>query len=419
MNDPLGKGESAIVPPGSPPAIPDMELLRQIGKGGFGEVWLARNQTTGGLRAVKIVPLRGTGAIDPAGREIVSLSCLEQTARVRDPNLVTIHHVGRTADYLFYTMDTADDVSGGPVSPGAEYTPATLAVRLRCGPVAGDDCVRWSKQLLSALACLHREGLAHRDVKPSNCLFIDGQLKLADFGLLAQVDRSVSRVGTLEYMPPDGIMDTRADVYAAGLVIYQMLTGLPAHRFPAIQTRARAMLADPRLTALNRLVLKACQSDRNARFADAMAMLQTLQQEVVDRTPSDQPEGMKVAPGRIRRLLGRAIVAVCLAAALMGGWRVWRGLNSVPNVDVNFITDQWDAEIWLDGRRLCQPDGEPWLTPCTVTGVSAETHVVVLKRQGLGDLVLGQINFGSTREVVAHWGIDRRDAGGQPQEDGG
>jgi serine/threonine protein kinase len=301
-------------------------------------------------------------------------------------------------------MDAADDVSGGPVSPGAEYTPATLAVRLRCGAVAGDDCVRWSKQLLSALACLHREGLVHRDVKPSNCLFIDGQLKLADFGLLAQVDRSVSRVGTLEYMPPDGIMDTRADVYAAGLVIYQMITGLPAHRFPAIQTRARAMLADPRLTALNRLALKACQSDRNARFADVVAMLQTFQQEVVDRTPSDRPEGMKVAPGRIRRLLGRAIVAVCLAAALTGCWLVWRGLNSVPNVDVNFITDQFDAEIWLDGRRLCQPDGEPWLTPCTVTGVSAETHAFVLKRQGLEDLELGRIDFGKTREVTAHWG---------------
>jgi len=251
-------------------------------------------------------------------------------------------------------------------------------------------------------------------VKPSNCLFIDGQLKLADFGLLAQVDRSVSRVGTLEYKPPDGIMDTRADVYAAGLVIYQMITGLPAHRFPAIQTRARTILADPRLMALNRLGLRACQSDRNARFADVVAMLQTVQHEVVDQTLSDRPEGMKVAPGRIRRLLGRAIVAVCLAVALMGGWRVWRGLDSIPRVDVNFITDRWDAESWLDGRRLCQPDGEPWLTPCTVTGVSAETHVVVLKRQGLEDLVLGQINFGSTREVVAHWpgrdGQSRADA---------
>jgi hypothetical protein len=86
MNDPLEQTDSATQPATSPPAIPDMELLRQVGKGAFGEVWLARNQTTGGLRAVKIVPLRGTGAVDPAGREIVSLSCLEQTVRVRDPN---------------------------------------------------------------------------------------------------------------------------------------------------------------------------------------------------------------------------------------------------------------------------------------------------------------------------------------------
>jgi len=117
-------------------------------------------------------------------------------------------------------MDLADGVSGAPAADAEEYIPATLVGRLTAGPVSNDDCVRWSRQLLSALACLHREGLVHRDVKPSNCLFIGGELKLADFGLLAQVDRSVSRVGTLQYMPPDGIMDTRADVYAAGLVMY-------------------------------------------------------------------------------------------------------------------------------------------------------------------------------------------------------
>ena len=187
----------------------------------------------GRVRAVKVVPLRGTGSTDPAGREIVSLSRLEQTARVRDPNLVTIHHVGGRPNTL-YIMAPADDVSGHPAACGEDYTPATLAGRLAAGPVSSDDCVRWSSQLLSALACLHREGLVHRDVKPANCLFIGGELKLADFGLLAQVDRSVSRVGTLAYMPPDGIMDTRADVYAAGLVIYEMITGLPSHRFPSL-----------------------------------------------------------------------------------------------------------------------------------------------------------------------------------------
>lgn len=403
MNDSRDKGESGVPPAGAPPAVPDMELLRRIGTGGFGEVWLARNQTTGGLRAVKVVPLQGTASVDPAGREIVSLTRLEQTVRVRDPNLVTIHHVGTTADHLFYIMDPADDVSGTPASCSPEYAPATLAARLACGPLGDDECVRWSKRLLSALACLHQQGLVHRDVKPSNCLFIGGELKLADFGLLAQADHSISRVGTLAYMPHDGIMDTRADVYAAGLVIYEMITGLPSHRFPSLHSRAKPILADKRLTALNRLAINACQSDRDARFADAVVMLQAFLRAGLERTPTNLAETIGAVPGRSRRVFGLAIVAGGLAVILAGGWAVWRDLNAVPRVDVNFIADQWDAEIWLDGRRLCQPDGQPWLTPCTVSGVSAELHTVVLKRQGVEDLELGQIDFGKTREVMAHW----------------
>jgi len=379
-----------------------MELLRRIGRGGFGEVWLARNLTTDGLRAVKLVPLRGAASADPAGREIVSLSHLEQTARVRDPNLATIHHVGRTAEYLFYIMDPADDVSGAPAACGEAYTPATLAARLAAGPVSNEDCVRWTSQLLSALACLHREGLVHRDVKPANCFFIGGELKLADFGLLAQGDRTVSRVGTLAYMPPDGIIDTRADVYAAGLVIYEMLTGGPSHRFPSLQSRARTILADARLTVLNRLTIKACQLDRDARFPDAVDMLQTLQQAPLERTATGRPTaGTQVGKGR--RAFQGVIAALCLAAVSVGGWAVWHGNASPSLVDVNFITDQWDAEIWLDGRQLCQPDGRPWLTPCTVPGLPPMSHTVVLKLQGQEDLELGPIDFGKTREVTASW----------------
>ena len=294
-----------------------MELLRRIGKGGFGEVWLARNQTTGGLRAVKVVPLRGTAAVDPAGREIVSLSRLEETVRVRDPNLVTIHHVGTTADYLFYIMDPADDVSGAPVSSGTQYTPATLAVRLGCGPAGDDDCVRWSKQLLSALACLHQHGLVHRDVKPSNCLFIGGELKLADFGLLTEADRAVSRIGTLSYMPPDGIMDTRADVYAAGLVIYEMITGLPVSRFPALQSRAKAILADGRLSALNRVAIQACDPDRNVRFADASDMLAELKRLLDSGGTAGAACSIGPRDARRRRVRKRVMIALSFGLSLL------------------------------------------------------------------------------------------------------
>ena len=324
------------------------------------------------------------------------MSRLEETVRVRDPNLVTIHHVGTTADYLFYIMDPADDVSGAPMSSGRPYTPATLAVRLGCGPAGDDDCVRWSKQLLSALACLHQEGLVHRDVKPSNCLFIGGELKLADFGLLTEADRAVSRIGTLSYMPPDGVMDTRADVYAAGLVIYEMITGSPVSRFPALQSRAKAVLSDGRLSALNRVAIQACDPDRNVRFADASAMLEELERRLAGEATAGATS--------VQRFRRRVVLTLSSGLGLLtvAGF-IWWSFAGPSRVDVNFITDPFDATIWLDDRPLCTPKGTPYTTPCTVPGLPADAHQVVFKHPGLVDLEVGRIDFSEAREIVAQW----------------
>ena len=81
----------------TPPEVPDFDLIRPIGQGGFGRVWLAANRTTGHLRAVKVIPLRQRGATDPAGREITSITRLEANVRRQHPNLLNIHHVGQTA----------------------------------------------------------------------------------------------------------------------------------------------------------------------------------------------------------------------------------------------------------------------------------------------------------------------------------
>ena len=94
------------------PHVPDFELVHTIGEGGFGQVWLAVNRTTGQPRAVKVISRAVAGNRDPAGREIASLVRLEANRRCRHPNLLTIHHVGETAEHLFYVMDLADDLSG-------------------------------------------------------------------------------------------------------------------------------------------------------------------------------------------------------------------------------------------------------------------------------------------------------------------
>ena len=118
---------------------------------------------------------------------------------------MTIHHVGKTADYLFYVMDPADDAAGGPASDQAGL-PARHTAVPAAKPGRWRPRTAWITpgQLLAGLASLHAAGMVHRDVKPANCLFVGGQLKLADFGLVTEAHPLVSRMGTQKYMPPDG-----------------------------------------------------------------------------------------------------------------------------------------------------------------------------------------------------------------------
>jgi len=337
----------------APPLIPDIDLVRRIGQGGFGEVWLGVNRATGGLKAVKIVPLaRGGRTIDPAGREVGSLAQLESQRIARHPNLIDIWHVGRTADVLFTLMDPADDASGRPASTDPAYRPATLALRLEQGPLAADECVRCARQLAAGLAHLHAAGMVHRDVKPSNCLFVGRDLKLADFGLLTPASSQLSRLGTVRYMPPDGRMDLRADVYAAGLVIYEMLTGLPADAFPRLGDRAREIAADPRIAT----------SGRGTR-PEATTM------PTVAAPPKLAPTPAPVPP---------------------------------VGVTVNFITEPLEAEVMIDGTPARGPDGRPLTTPFTAS-VPPGRHRVAFVHPLRGPLDGGTVDFDATREVVARW----------------
>jgi serine/threonine protein kinase len=255
-------------------------------------------------------------------------------------------------------------------------------------------------------------------VKPSNCLFIGGELKLADFGLLTEADRGVSRVGTLSYMPPDGVMDMRADVYAAGLVIYEMITGSPVSRFPALQSRAKAILADGRLSALNRLAVKACDPDRNARFADASEMLEELERLLGSEGAAAAARSNKTPVDPLRRFRRRMLIALSSGLGLLGvAWFAWWSFAGPSRVDVNFITDRFDATIWMDAQPLRDVEGTPYTTPCTVPGLTAGMHDVVFKHPGLADLEVGRIDFSKTREIVAHWakGVEQ----GRPEPQGG
>ena len=383
--------------PDIPPNIPDFDLIRPVGRGGFGQVWLATNHATGALRAVKVIPLQRSDGRDPAGREITSLARLEANLCRRHRNLATIHHVGKTDEHLYYVMDPADDVSGAPASADANYRPATLRSRLEGGHLSTEECLKFAAQLSSGLASLHEVGMVHRDVKPANCLFIDGELKLADFGLLTETGPHVSRVGTEKYMPPDGRMDTRADVYAAGLVIYEMLTGLPADRFPHLGRRASELADDPRLNSLLRTILRSGQSDRDRRFRDASAM----SAELSNTRESSAPRKRSFA----RRLLAPLACVVAVAVSLVAALQAW----PPPRVDVNFVTEKpfFDAHILLDGKLQRKPDDTPYTTPCTIPDLPARIHEVSFRLDGQEDRDAGPTDFSETRHIVGRWDTQR------------
>ena len=177
------------------PTVPDHDLLHVIGRGAYGEVWLARHTRLGTLRAIKIIRRDQFGDARPFTRELDGIPNYEPISRSH-PNLVSILHVGGTDDCFCYVMELADDGNVGQASslsgvddnsdaktgkmPVPLYSPHTLRSELkRQGALPIDRVLEIAHALSSALAHLHAHKLVHRDVKPSNVIFVGGVPKLA------------------------------------------------------------------------------------------------------------------------------------------------------------------------------------------------------------------------------------------------
>jgi tetratricopeptide (TPR) repeat protein len=298
--------------PPNPPCIPDYQLVRRIGQGSYGEVWLARS-VMGACRAIKIVFRSRFDSDRPFDREFEGLRKFEPISRA-DESQVDILHVGRGEGYFYYVMELADDASSpGPqdaavhttpeLKPGAEsrplnpqtYVPRTLKLELaRRRRLPVNECIDISLALTRALGNLHSHGLIHRDVKLSNIIFIHGQPKLADIGLIADQDATCSFVGTEGYLPPEGPGSVGADLYGLGKVLYEISTGKDRREFPELPICAapgskpislKAAVQPPMplspeeekaLIELNAVVLKACKPDPRHRYQTATEMRQDL-----------------------------------------------------------------------------------------------------------------------------------------------
>lgn len=261
----------------TPPQIPDFTLLRRIGGGSYGDVWIG-SSVTGIYRAVKLVARSRFADAGPYLREREGITRF-QKAVGNQPQQLALLHVGEDnkQGLLFYVMELADDAMAGTDIDPATYVPMTLKeFNLRHPIVPVDECIDIGVSLARALVGLHGAGLIHRDVKPSNIIFVNRVPKLADIGLVSSSEHTLTSLGTPGYAPPEGGGSAPADVYGLGKIIYQLASGLGPGDFPRLPADATSRPDAARLMELNEVFLRACHPDPTQRYPTAQALLDDL-----------------------------------------------------------------------------------------------------------------------------------------------
>ena len=301
------------------PCIPDHKLLVRIGAGSYGDVWLAQG-VTGSFYAVKVVWRHKFSSQRPYEREFSGIACFEPISRSH-PGVVNVLHVGRddALGCFFYVMELADPI----VEPAqgfdpAGYVPHTVGAELKKrGRLPVAEVLSLGVQLADALAHLHRHGLVHRDVKPSNVIFVKGQAKLADIGLVIGTDEARSFVGTEGFIPPEGPGTMQADVFALGRLLYVAATGKDRCDFPDLPADLDRWPDREAMLELNEILTRACAPEPAQRHQTAGALMADLSLLLSGRS-------IRRAYGieqRLRRVTLTAAVAGLMACVTAGA--VW------------------------------------------------------------------------------------------------
>src|SRR6185436_19184333 len=224
--------DAAIVPGA---ILGDRYAVRcRIGRGGMGSVWRVHDQRTGEDVALKVlVPRAGADAIARFRREVTL------ARRIAHPNVCRMFDLGVANGMHVLTMELVEGTS--------------LRARIAQGPLPWPMACRLIDNVLAGLAAVHAAGIVHRDIKPENILIAaDGRAVIADFGLACALTARVAttpEVGTPQYMAPEQLsgeaVDSRSDVFAAGLLIHEILDGRSAFQGSTAALVASAILRDP------------------------------------------------------------------------------------------------------------------------------------------------------------------------------
>ncbi len=264
-------------------SLPGYVIEGELGRGGMGVVYKARQVSLNRLVALKMILSGNQASTDDLARFLTEA---EAVARLQHPHIVQIYEIGKHQDRPYFSLEFC---SGG-----------SLADRLRTTPLAPSEAVQLVALLARAVQAAHDRGIIHRDLKPANVLLTaDGQPKLTDFGLAKKLDadrgqtRTGSILGTPSYMAPEQasgqtrLIGPASDVYALGAILYECLTGRPPFKaanpvdtiFQVLECKpAPPTLLNPKVPRdLETICLKCLEKDPRHRYASATALANDLE----------------------------------------------------------------------------------------------------------------------------------------------
>jgi serine/threonine protein kinase len=363
------------------------EILCRIGAGGMGEVWKARDTRLGREVAVKVSAEKFNDRFEREARAVATLN---------HPNICTLHDVGALPDGLGYLVMELID---GPTLAERIKADRTKADRTREIPLPLTDALAIASQIADALDAAHQKGIVHRDLKPTNIKVSEnGTVKVLDFGLalmaaaaapgvapasagdsnpsnsptITELTRPGMILGTAAYMSPEQArgktVDKRADIWAFGVVLYEMVAGTSLFKGEDLsETLAAVIKQEPDLTAAPvevRKLLQSClEKDPNKRLRDIGDWSKLLD------PPSSPVRELGVNRGKWLLPLAAAMLMAVAALAL---WALWRTAQPVDRPLVRLDVDL-GADVSLraptsegssvvispDGTRLAYVSGRP------------------------------------------------------------
>jgi TolB-like protein len=397
--------------------VSHFRVLAPLGAGGMGVVYRAEDTRLG--RPVALKFLLPPSSLDAAAKERF-LQEAHSAAALDHPHLCTIHEVGESEDgRLFLAM--------------ALYAGETLKARLaRSGSLPVAEALAIARQIAEGLGCAHAAGIVHRDLKPGNVMLLpDGTVKILDFGLAKARDQILSassaRLGTAAYMAPEQIrgeaVDARTDLWALGIVLYEMLTGRKPfagehevaiahailHEEPVRPSELRPDVA----AAMDGLALTLLEKHPSRRLANTTAVLDELAatrptDELPARRTQTWSRRMTRTYAWLRRRPSRIAAAVAVVAMAAGAGfhlnRKGRGDPGAPSrvVVMPFANRSADAELdalgamaadWVtqgltEAPFLAVLDTRSALAAARTLGVAA-TPVAVGRETGTSVVVAG------------------------------